>query len=93
MRAIYVGHFGIIWKLTQEQWLAVCRSGAAGSGYDLRSCRRLRSRPNFLHPDGEVRGSYWCSRHDVSYFEPLDWYPEDFAEHLAEIEPTLARER
>jgi len=80
--AVYVGQFGAVWKLRREQWLAICEAGAKGRGYDLTPFRRLKRPPRWLVRDEECRGSFWSPRSDVAYVEPLDWEPDDFADHL-----------
>jgi len=83
--AIYVGQFGTVWKLRREEWLAICKAAADGWGYDLSPFRALKRPPRWLVRDEEWLDCFWSPRDDVVYVEPLDWEPEDFAEHLESL--------
>lgn len=87
---VYIGQFDVFWKLTEREWFDVCSAGASGRGYDLSQYRRLKRRPRFIVRNEDRRG-YWSKRQDVRYVEPLDWYPEDFTENLADIEALRSR--
>jgi hypothetical protein len=82
---IYVGQFDYFWKLSEREWLELCTACADGAGYDLAAYRQLKHKPRFLVRNENGRSGYWSTRQDVIYVEPLDWYAEDFAEHLADI--------
>jgi hypothetical protein len=86
MRYVYVGQFGAFWKLTPKQWEDVCRSGATGEGYTLEDYRCLKTRPRWLCRERETERAdrYFSSRNDRTYYEPLDWFPEDFETVLNE---------
>ena len=86
--AIYVGQFGYVWKLRTEQWIEICKAGIDGWTYDLTPFRRLRRAPKWLLRDEECHGCFSPTRNDVVYVEPLDWEPEDFAEHLESLQST-----
>jgi len=83
--AIYVTQYGAWWKLTPAQWRDVCTTGAAGEGYVLPNSAQLRWRPGACIgiERWDKRDSYWVrepSKHQL--FEPLDWEPHEFKEHL-----------
>lgn len=84
--AIYVTQYGGWWKLNATQWRDVCTTGAAGEGYVLPDSARLSRRP------GATIGEYRYDHRASSFYskepsrnqlyEPLDWEPYEFKEHL-----------
>lgn len=84
-RFVYVQQYGGFWKLTQAEWQEVCRSGAAGNGYTLNPDRQLLRRPSFIMRNENSRG-YWIATNAHDFYQPLDWTPEDFADHLKDTD-------
>lgn len=82
---VYVGQFDTIYKIPLDEWRSICEAGSRGEPYQLKPSYALKRRPRFILCDPEVKGAYWCARHDIRYFEPLDWYPEDFSEALFDL--------
>lgn len=91
MRHIYIGQFGVCFRLTLDQWRRLCEGGAAGEGYDLShfDAKELRRFPPGVVK--EIRDSDQRSsvRSDLLYYEPLDWYDYDFRDHLEELDERL----
>jgi hypothetical protein len=78
---IYVAQYGFVWRLTPAQWLAECKNGVQGRGYDLTPYRLLKRLPRGIHRDRDT-GDLWTSRNDIVLVQPLDWGPDDFSEYL-----------
>lgn len=84
--AIYVTQYGAWWRLNEAQWRDICTTGANGEGYVLPDSARLTRRP------GATIGRYRYDHRADSYYskepsrnqlyEPLDWEPYEFKEHL-----------
>jgi len=92
---IYVTQYGAWWRLTIEQWRAVCEAGASGQGYDLPDDAQLTRKPRGVHGGREdesdrldVKISYWTDNNKHPVFQPLDWDPEDFKAALAALDGT-----
>lgn len=84
MRYVYIGNFGYCWRLTVEEWRAICEAGAEGYGYDLSPFKALRRFPSWLER-GEDSDQRYNTRNDRLYYEPLDWTAEDFGSALKEL--------
>jgi hypothetical protein len=82
---VYVGQFGFCWRLTVEQWRALCEAGARGEGYNLEPYRELKRFPRGIWLDRET-GRRSSTRNDILYYEPLDWEPDWFQSALEDLE-------
>lgn len=82
---VYIGQMGAFWRLNDKQWREVLEAGASGEGYDLDAMliRRLKQKPSWARKS-DTTGGHYSVRGDIRYFEPLDWYPEDFKDQLKE---------
>ena len=83
--SVLVQQFGAFWKLPPREWLALCRLGAAGTGYSLPEDRELQSKPRYVRKNRSGRG-YWCGDASVRYVEPLDWSRDDYAEEIRALD-------
>lgn len=81
---IYIGNYGYCWKLTEDQWRTVIAGALRGEGYDLSPYRELQRPPRWTYQD--ENGRRYSTRNDRTYYEPLDWGPEDFTAALEELD-------
>lgn len=75
--------YGGWWKLSLEQWHALCDNGARGNGHMLPAGGLLKRRPAAVGKTdyGEGRISYYAKNKTTRFYEPLDWKPEDYIEN------------
>lgn len=89
IRTIYVEQYGWWWKLTPEQWRALCTGGAAGHGHQLPE-KSLRRRSALVgatgYNDGRGKKSYFPLRDGIRVYSPLDWEADDYREALRELD-------
>lgn len=83
-RYIYVGNYGYCWKLTEAEWREVCASAIRGDGYDLSPYRELTHPPRWTYKD--ENGRRYSMRNDRTYYEPLDWEAEQFADSMRKLD-------
>jgi len=83
---VYIGQYDCFWSLTLNQWVSLCKEASKGEGYDLTPFKRLKSRPNGvlknIDADSYYANSYYTIDESILYFEPLDWYAEEFSDWL-----------
>ena len=85
-QVVYVEQYGYVWKLTLDEWKAICRAGLAGEGYVLPSCRELAGRPKWLRRErGGNKAGYWVLDGTKKFVQPLDWKTEEFREELERL--------
>lgn len=83
MTHVYVENFGGFWKLSLEEWKAICQQGAAGEGYQLDPCKQLRNRPRWVRRSADTNHAhYWSADPDKKFVRPLDWSREEFQKEL-----------
>lgn len=93
MPKVYIGQFGAFWRLTLDEWKALCRAAQEPdwTGYNLAAYRELRTKPKWLRKSDSQPG-YWPIRNDLvyggtdRYVEPIDWSPEEFADELQRLD-------
>jgi hypothetical protein len=78
---VYIGQYDYFWSLSYSEWTEICKQGANGDGYDLTRFKQLKSRPKGLLKDSD-NSSYYATNNEILYFEPLDWYAEEFEDWL-----------
>lgn len=85
--AIYVEQYDGWWRLSIDEWKAICKEGAKGGGHTLPKTM-LKHRPRFIKLDGtlgEHGRSYWTPRKDILLYHPLDWEKEEYQSALQEL--------
>lgn len=94
VRYVYAEHGGAVWRLTFAEWVLLCRSALAGSGYRLPAHRQLKRAPRgFLkhRHQQEGGGSGYSAPPGVTYVKPLHWGPKDFerwlSDHGSDVRP------
>jgi hypothetical protein len=87
---VYIGQFDAFWRLTTDEWIALCESASKNGGYDLDGYRQLKARPAFLRCVPERKGRYWSKDPSKVYVEPLDWESSDFADAAREAKERAA---
>lgn len=90
---IYVCNLEGFWRLTDLEWIALCRAQLAdpAPGYDLSPYRRLKRPPKGFRKNRDrtslLENSYRPPLHlqiAAAYVEPLDWEPDAFRAWLVQ---------
>lgn len=89
-QVVYVEQYGGVWKITLDEWKAICRAGLTGEGYVLPPCRQLTRRPAWVRRSTDSpRVHYWSADPNKKLVHPLDWSVEAYREELKQLGETV----